>query len=78
MMSANIASRAQHIYNSTNTYPMKTLYLTALSLILFSFTAPFTSCEKMNPKSTVGEKVDDALDQRPGEKIKDAVEELKK
>ncbi|HQZ27745.1 MAG: hypothetical protein KA250_08545 [Verrucomicrobiales bacterium] len=56
---------------------MKTLYITALSLTLFSFTAPFTSCEKTNSKSGVGEKIDDALDQRPAEKIKDAVEELK-
>jgi hypothetical protein len=56
---------------------MKILALSVLSLTLFAFNALFASCEKTSSNSTVGEKIDDALDQRPGEKIRDAVEELK-
>jgi hypothetical protein len=46
------------------------LPLFALSLGLMSI-----SCTKKGPAEKMGEKVDDALDQRPGEKVRDTVED---
>lgn len=37
------------------------------------------SCEeKKGPATKVGDKIDDALDRRPGEKVRDVVEDIKK
>lgn len=50
--------------------------MTALMLATTSLvTTALTSC-KEKPR-TIGEKIDDALDARPNEKIKDAVEDIK-
>ncbi|HEY8991262.1 MAG TPA: hypothetical protein VIM46_04755 [Luteolibacter sp.] len=47
--------------------------LFALSLGLTS-----VSCKKQGPAEKMGNKIDDALDQRPGEKVRDAVEDAVK
>ena len=59
---------------------MKTKLKTALFVAIAVFgtgigAITITSCER-KPK-TLGEKIDDALDARPHEKIKDTVEEAK-
>lgn len=53
-------------------------YAAMMTTAMFLATATIgglTSCER-KPK-TIGEKIDDALDTRPNEKIKDAGEDLK-
>ncbi|GEP41839.1 hypothetical protein [Brevifollis gellanilyticus] len=50
------------------------------SLLILSF-ALFTavslpSCREKGPGEKIGNKIDDALDQRPGEGIRDAVEDV--
>ena len=53
-------------------------FATLVTSVLILATATIgglTSCEK-KPK-TIGEKIDDALDARPNEKLKDAGEDLK-
>ena len=53
-------------------YIMKAFIL-LLPFALFTLTA-LSACGK----KTLGDKVDDALDQRPGEKVRDAVEDVTK
>lgn len=56
--------------------PISFATLVTSALILATATiGGLTSCEK-KPK-TIGEKIDDALDARPNEKLKDAGEDLK-
>lgn len=55
---------------------MKTLIL-ILPFALFTLAA-LPSCREKGPGEKVGEKIDDALDQRPGEGIRDAVEDVTK
>lgn len=57
-------------------HPMKTLIL-ILPFALFTLAA-LPSCREKGPGEKVGEKIDDALDQRPGEGIRDAVEDVTK
>lgn len=50
-----------------------------LSLCVASITLSLTavSCsEEKGPGEKIGSKIDDALDQRPGEKVRDAVEDI--
>ena len=57
---------------------MKTRFLSlVVAAASLTLTLGLTSCEKeKGPAGKIGEKVDDALDQRPGEKIKDAAEDV--
>ncbi len=52
---------------------------TIIILIAAAFALPVlvTSCKEKGPAEKAGEKIDDALDQRPGEKVKDAAEDVK-
>lgn len=52
---------------------MKTPTTILLTAVLFAFTA----CEPKTPVEKVKDKVDDALDRRPNEKLRDAGEDLK-
>ncbi len=45
------------------------------SAFAIGFALPSCS-ESKGPAEKIGEKIDDALDQRPGEKARDAVEEI--
>lgn len=51
------------------------------SLLLLPFLlltlAALPACRKKTTGEKIGDKVDDVLDQRPGEKIRDAVEDAK-
>jgi uncharacterized BrkB/YihY/UPF0761 family membrane protein len=51
------------------------------SLLLFPFLlvtlAVLPACRKKTTGEKIGDKIDDVLDQRPGEKIRDAVEDVK-
>jgi hypothetical protein len=57
---------------------MKSILIVTIitSALAFSFTA--VSCKENGPASKVGDKIDDALDQRPAEKIRDKVEDITK
>jgi len=54
---------------------MKT-YLLLLSFLLLNLAA-LPACRKKTTGEKIGDKIDDVLDQRPGEKIRDAVEDVK-
>ena len=54
---------------------MKTSLLLLPFLILTLATVP--ACRKKTTGEKIGDKVDDILDQRPGEGIRDAVEDVK-
>jgi predicted small secreted protein len=46
-------------------------------LMLCAFAAPLTSCNTTKgPASKIGSKIDDALDARPAEGLRDAVEKI--
>lgn len=50
----------------------------AASLILLgSISLPLTSCREKTLGEKIGDKIDDGLDRRPGEKIRDAAEDIK-
>lgn len=51
--------------------------LLLLPFALFTLTA-LPACREKTTGEKIGDKIDDALDQRPGEKIRDAVEDAKK
>jgi len=51
-------------------------FLLLLPLALFTLTA-LPGCRAKTPGEKIGDKIDDALDQRPAEKIRDAVEDAK-
>lgn len=53
---------------------MKNILL-ILPFALFTL-ATLPSCREKGPGEKVGEKVDDALDQRPAEGVRDAVEDV--
>lgn len=57
--------------------PMKTI---ACLLTIATTLGGLVSCEKKAEpaKTSIGAKIDDALDRRPNEKLKDAVEDLEK
>lgn len=55
---------------------MKSLLI--LSFSVFAFAALPSCKENKGPAEKVGDKIDDATDSRPGEKIRDAVEDVKK
>lgn len=49
-----------------------TLFIASAALSLVT-----VSCkEEKGPAGKIGDKIDDALDQRPGEKVRDAVEKV--
>ena len=52
----------------------------ALLLLPFALLtlAALPACREKTTGEKIGDKIDDALDQRPGEKIRDAVEDAKK
>lgn len=56
------------------THTLKSAMAATLLLATAGSCVMFTSCER-KPK-TIGEKIDDALDARPNEKLKDAAENL--
>lgn len=54
---------------------MKILRLLAFAVVSGALSLNSTGCtKKKGPAERIGSKVDDALDQRPGEKVRDAVE----
>lgn len=57
---------------------MKTFIL-PFTLIAMACAAPLTltSCKEKGPAEKVGEGIDDALDNRPAEKVQDAAEDIK-
>lgn len=71
---ASIATLPNHSLHTLNT--MKTSLL-LLPFALLTLSA-LPSCREKTTGEKVGDKIDDALDQRPGEKIRDAVEDAKK
>lgn len=56
---------------------MKTSLLLLLPFALFTL-ATLSACREKTLGEKVGDKIDDALDQRPGEKVIDAIEDAKK
>lgn len=69
-------SHRAHVTHSHTLNAMKAFTL-LLSFALITVTA-LPACRKKTVGEKVGDKIDDALDQRPGEKIRDAVEDAKK
>lgn len=58
---------------------MKSLTLLSILLVSLSLSLAVTSCkEEKGPAGKVGEKIDDALDARPAEGLRDAAEDLTK
>ena len=58
---------------------MKNIHRIAALVILAVASIALTGCnEAKGPAEKVGDKVDDALNQRPGEKVRDVVEDIKK
>ncbi len=60
-------------------HTMKTIIPFACALAIFAILAAFTACERK--PQTLGEKIEDkvkdATDSRPGEKVRDAAEDTK-
>ncbi|MDZ4289480.1 MAG: hypothetical protein U0984_16060 [Prosthecobacter sp.] len=56
---------------------IQTVFVAAL-LLLGSLSLPLTGCREKTLGEKVGDKIDDALDQRPAETIRDKVEDIKK
>lgn len=73
-LSAFIATLPNHSLHTLNTMKTSLLLLPFALLTL----AALPSCREKTAGEKVGDKIDDALDQRPGEKIRDAVEDAKK
>lgn len=61
----------------TDYLPMKLIRLFVV-LSVATVALGSVSCKRQGPAERVGEKIDDALDRRPAEGVRDAVEELKK
>lgn len=55
---------------------MKLIRILAVALAASSLTLSAVSCREKGPAEKVGDKIDDALDARPGEPIRDAVEKV--
>jgi hypothetical protein len=56
---------------------MKTIRILTLALAATSLSLTTVSCkDNKGPAAKIGDKIDDALDQRPGEKVRDAVEKV--
>lgn len=57
---------------------MKThLFVVAVAAACLTLSVGLSSCKReKSPGEKIGEKIDDALDQRPGEKVKDAAEDV--
>lgn len=56
--------------------PMKLIRILALLATASTLTLTAVSCREKGPAEKVGDKIDDALDARPGEPIRDAVEKV--
>ena len=58
---------------------MKLAHILTIAVVASTFTFTVVSCkEEKGPAAKVGDKIDDALDNRPAEGIRDKVEEIKK
>jgi hypothetical protein len=57
---------------------MKMLNVILFPLFALSLGLTSVSCKKQGPAEKMGNKIDDAMDQRPGEKVRDAVEDAVK
>lgn len=55
---------------------MKLIRILAVALAASSLTLTAVSCREKGPAEKVGDKIDDALDARPGEPVRDAVEKV--
>lgn len=53
---------------------MKLIRILSLALFAASVTLSSVSCREKSTGEKIGDKVDDALDARPGEPVRDAVE----
>lgn len=55
---------------------MKPIRILVLLATASTLTVTGVSCREKGPAERVGNKIDDALDARPGEKVRDAVEKV--
>jgi hypothetical protein len=61
---------------NSNETRIQTVFMATL-ILLGSLSLPLVSCREKTLGEKVGDKIDDATDRRPGEKLRDAGEELK-
>lgn len=61
---------------SQNETRMQTFFVAAL-LLLGSLSLPLTGCREKTLGEKIGDKIDDGLDQRPAETVRDKVEDIK-
>ncbi|TDU70819.1 hypothetical protein EI77_01937 [Prosthecobacter fusiformis] len=55
---------------------MKLIRILTLAITATTLTLTSVSCREKGPGEKIGDKVDDALDARPGEPVRDAVEKV--
>lgn len=56
---------------------MKTIRLLTLAILASGLALAGVSCkEQKGPMGKLGDKIDDATDSRPGERVRDAVEDI--
>lgn len=56
--------------------PMKLIRILTLTLAASALSLTAVSCKEKGPAEKVGNKIDDALDARPAEGVRDAVEKV--
>lgn len=64
------------LININLTTIMKIARILLLTLSASAITLTAVSCREKGPAEKIGDKIDDALDARPGEPIRDAVEKV--
>lgn len=68
--------RGSLLININLTTIMKIIRILLLTLSASAITLSSVSCREKGPAEKVGDKIDDALDARPGEPVRDAVEKV--
>jgi hypothetical protein len=68
--------RFPNALNINLTKIMKLIRILTLAITATTLTLTSVSCREKGPGEKIGDKVDDALDARPGEPIRDAVEKV--
>lgn len=72
-------ANARNIKPQPKTISMKLIRTLTLAILATGLTLSAVSCkEEKGPMGKLGDKIDDATDSRPGEKIRDAVEDITK
>lgn len=65
------------LFNINSTTTMKLIRILTLTVAASALTMTAVSCkEEKGPAAKVGDKIDDALDARPAEGVRDAVEKV--